>query len=275
MNKYEIFNEDCLAGMAKIPDNSVDFICSDLPYGMVSYKQDQKINLAEMWMHFERVLKPCAVVALFSASRFTIELAISNFDWYKYKWVWAKNFSTNFINAKNRPLSKYEEILIFSDGKMTHANKTKNHMIYYPQGLKSTEQTKAYGGNTICLRNGRHKGDARKKFNSVYHSSPSNKAYVEKDFTGYPSDILYYDAPPSNIRYHPNQKPTALLEYLIRTYSNEGELVLDCTMGSGSTGVACMNTGRKFIGFETEKKFFDIAEKRIKEALANKQQELF
>lgn len=265
---YEIFNEDCLSGMMKLADSSIDFICTDLPYGLVSYKQDKKINLDEMWRQFKRILKPCAVVALFASSRFTIELAASNFEWFKYKWVWVKNFSTLFIHAKNRPLSRYEEILIFSEGVIQHENLSNRRMRYFPQGLKSANIIKANGDGTICLRNCKHKGDDRKKFGGIYHKSPSDTIYREQEATNYPVDVLYFNAPYNNNRYHPNQKPVALLEYLIRTYTNEGDLVLDATMGSGSTGVACVNSDRNFIGYEIDSKFFALAEKRLQDARA-------
>lgn len=270
-----VYNEDCLTGMMKLADNSIDFILSDLPYGLVSYKQDKKINIADMWQQFKRILKPCAVLALFASSRFTIELAASNFEWYKYKWVWIKNYSTLFIHSKNRPMSRYEEILVFSDGVIQHENHATRRMKYFPQGLKSATIIKANGNSTICLKNCKHKGDDRKKFGGVYHKSPSNKIYREQDATNYPSDVLYYDAPYNGKKFHPNEKPVDLLEYLIRTYTQEGEVVLDCTMGSGSTGVACVNTNRNFIGYEIDEKFFSTAESRIEQALREKSQRLF
>ncbi len=271
----KIYNEDCLTGMLELADNSIDFILSDLPYGLVSYKQDVKINLDEMWRQFKRILKPCAVVALFASSRFTFELAASNFEWYKYKWIWAKNYATLFIHSKNRPMSAYEEILIFSDGVIAHAGQSARRMKYFPQGLKSATIIKANGNGTICLRNGKHKGDDRKKFGGVYHYSPSDKIYREQDATNYPSDILYFDAPYNGTKFHPNEKPVDLLEYLIRTYTNEDEVVLDATMGSGSTGVACINTDRDFIGYELDKKFYETAKSRIEKALREKSSELF
>ena len=272
-DKMKIYSTDCLTGMKNLADNSVDFICTDLPYGVMDYDADKKINLAEMWQEFRRILKPCCVVALFASSRFTFELAASNMDWYKYKWVWVKNFATLFIHAKNRPLSKYEEILIFSNGKIQHAGKSNCRMKYNPQGLKSATIIKANGDGTICLRNCKHKGDDRKRFGGVYHKSPSNVKYREQEATNYPSDVLYFNAPHNMNRNHPNEKPVDLLEYLIKTYSNEGETVLDCTMGSGSCGVACVNTNREFIGYELNKKYYDVASERIIKAMENKYRE--
>lgn len=272
-----IFNEDCLQGMAKLPDKYIDFICADLPFGVMSYKQDKQVDLAEMWQQFKRILKPCAVVALFAAGKFTFTLAESNFEWYKYKFIWVKNFSTLFIHAKNRPLAKYEEILIFSGGTIQHASLSGNRMKYFPQGVKSCDIVKANGNGTVSLKGGKHSGDARKKFGGVYHTCPSNQAklYREQLETGYPTDVLYFAAPYNGKRYHPNQKPTPLLEYLIKTYSQEGETVLDCTMGSGSTGVACVNTNREFIGYELDEGYFGVAKARIEKALREKAQRLF
>lgn len=270
-----IFNEDCLTGMLQLPNNSIDFILSDLPYGVVNYRQDKKTNLAEMWQQFKRILKPCAVVALFGSGRFSFELAASNFEQFKYKWIWAKNYATLFIHSKNRPMSAYEEILIFSDGVIAHENKSPRRMKYFPQGLMPATIVKANGNGAICLRNGKHKGDDRKKFGGIYHASPSNKIYRKQDFTGYPIDILYFSAPYNVKKFHPSEKPVDLLEYLIRTYTNEGETVLDACMGSGSTGVACVNSDRNFIGYEIDKQFFETAKSRIEQALREKAQRLF
>lgn len=271
----KVYNQDCIEGMKRLSDKSIDFICSDLPYNMMSYKQDKAIDLNEMWEQFRRILKPRCAVALFASSKFTIELATSNMEWYKYKFVWVKNYSTNFVNAKNRPMSRYEEILIFSNGVPVHEGQSENRMKYYPQGLKAAQIIKENGGRTICLRGGRHKGDARKKFGGVYHKSPSNVKYLEQTATNYPTDVLYFDAPNTNNRTHPNEKPVDLLEYLIKTYTNEGETVLDATMGSGSCAVACVNANRKFIGFEKDDTFFDTACERIRKVLTNKKLNLF
>lgn len=274
---YQIFNEDCLEGMKKLEDKSVDLILTDLPYGMMSYKADKKIDLSAMWEQFKRILKPHCVVALFANSRFTIELAASNFDWYKYKFVWVKNFSTNFINAKNRPMTRYEEILIFSSGLMLHANQTDNKMKYFPQGLKKIDVSYRHSGNTICMSSGKHiyNKNAKKKFGTTIHTAPSNVEEYTQQYGNYPNDVLYFDAPFNNKRFHPNEKPVDLLEYLIKTYSNEGETVLDATMGSGSTGVACINTNRDFIGYEINPEYYEAAKKRMIKACDDKAQDLW
>lgn len=250
---YKIFNEDCLEGMKRLPDKSIDFILTDLPYNIMEYDRNKKpLDLNLLWQEFKRVLKPNCAVALFAAQRFTIKLAASNMDWYRYKWCWIKNTTCNFVNAKNRPLSKYEDVLIFSDGCVCHVSKSPNRMKYNPQGLKP------------C--NIKHT-DNHKKFAFAFGSRPSYERIYTQTQTGYPTDVLYFDAPPNAGRFHPNEKPVDLLEYLIKTYTNEGETVLDATMGSGSTGVACVNTSRRFIGFELDEKYFNLAQERIEKAI--------
>ncbi len=267
---YNIYSEDCIEGMKKLDDQSVDFILTDLPYGIMSYNADKKIDLSAMWEQFKRILKPRCVVALFANSRFTIELAASNFEWYKYKYVWIKNFSTNFVNAKNFPMRLYEEILIFSGGVPVHEGQSDNKMRYYPQGLKPATESKVHGVSTICLSSHRHNQNAKKKFGTTIHTSPSNVKEYTQQLTGYPTDVLCFDAPYNVKRLHPNQKPVPLLEYLIKTYSNEGETVLDATMGSGSTGVACINTNRNFVGYETNPEYYEAAKKRMVQAFNDK-----
>lgn len=290
----KIFNEDCLEGMKKIPDGSVDFICTDLPFAITDAFWDKGIDLQKFWQEARRILKPCASAAMFASGNFVYKLHASNAEQYKYKWIWQKNMVTDFVNAKNRPMHSFEEILMFSNGQVAHAGKSKQRMNYYPQGLIDCEN-KVYndvaGGGTYCTGfNGKKKDISTQQAGQLTNpATPTRQrvyafwnqrqgrereSYIQTQ-TGYPKDVLFYKTPCGVKKVHPNQKPVDLLEYLIRTYTNEGEVVLDATMGSGSTGVACINTGRKFIGFETEKKFFDIAEKRITEALALKQQELF
>ena len=245
---YKIFNEDCWEGLKRLPDKSIDFILTDLPYNVLEYDRNKKpLDLNLLWQEFKRVLKPNCAVALFAAQRFTIKLAASNLDWYKYKWCWIKNTTCNFVQAKNRPLSKYEDILIFSDGAVNHVSKSPNRMKYNPQGLKPCNKLYKAHPDTACVA----------RIPNEYLQTQTN----------YPVDVLYFDAPPNAGRYHPNEKPVDLLEYLIKTYSNEGETVLDATMGSGSTGVAAVQTSRRFIGFELEEKYFNIAQERIAKAI--------
>ena len=271
---YEIFNEDCLEGMKRIPDGSVDMILTDLPYNLTDCAWDKStIDLAALWAQFKRILKPYCAAVLFASGKFTHKLIASNFEWFKYKWIWVKNAPTDFVNAHNRPMRKFEEILVFTDGVPAHKGKSSKRMKYNPQGLSELFQMrKNGGGGAHDLCHGISRPASVYAFWNQYDYK--EKKYLQEQ-TGYPSDVLYYDAEPSTKKFHPTQKPVDLLEYLIKTYTNEGETVLDATMGSGSTGVACVNTDRNFIGFETEKNFYDISQKRIDEAIAKREQSLF
>lgn len=253
---YQIKMGDCLSLMKEIPAGSVDLILCDLPYGILDYEDRRGLDLQLVWEIFRRVLKKYRAVVLFASARFTIKLAASNFDWYKYKWIWVKNICTQFIHAKNRPLSTYEEVLVFSEGAVNHAALSgEKRMPYNPQGVKSITAIRPHGN----------------KGNLLAYAKISKKENYLQDTTNYPRDVLNYNAPHNSHRHHPNEKLVDLLEYLIRTYSNEGETVLDATMGSGSTGVACVNTGRNFIGYELNEKYFEVAKNRIEKAVAEKQ----
>ena len=253
----KIFNGDCLEMMKDLPDNSVDFIISDLPFGITDQKFDKKkFNFVAMWEQFKRILKNYSAVALFASAKFSYELFNSNPEWYKYKWIWIKNYATCFQHAKNAPMHKFEEILIFSDGVVNHESCTNKRMKYFPQGVTDLEKPK------IKTRKQNSEG--------VYNHGIFKPHCVTQ--TNFPNDVLFFDKCGKN---HPNEKPVDLLEYLIRTYTNEGEVVLDATIGSGSTAVAAINTNRKFVGFETDEKYFEIAQKRINEALQKKSEGLF
>ena len=246
---HELYNEDCLEGMKRLADDSIDCIITDLPYNSTACAWDTAIDLTAMWTQFKRILKACCSAVLFASGKFTHKLIASNFDWYKYKWIWVKNAPTFFVHAKNAPMRKFEEILVFSDGVINHASCTTRRMKYNPQGT-------AQCGS---LQNG------KRKFGSIVGPRPSHVDCYVQERTGYPSDVLYYDAPSNTSKLHPSQKPVDLLEFLVRTYTNEGETVLDAAMGSGSTGVAAVNAGRNFIGYEIDEKYFGIAEERIGE----------
>ena len=216
-----IYNMDCLEGMKKVPDESVDMILCDLPYGITDHAWDTIIPFDKLWEAYERIIKPKAAIVLTANLGFTNQVINSNLKLYKYKWIWIKNNATNYINANNRPMSKFEEILIFSKGKT--ANNPEIQMKYFPQGL------------------------IRK---------------VDGGYTNYPKDVLNFKR--DIYTFHPTQKPLALFEYLIKTYTKEGELVMDNCMGSGTTAVACLNTNRRYIGFETNKDYYEKSLERIK-----------
>ena len=240
---------DCLELMKEIPDGSVDMILTDLPYGITDCAFDVRIPFEPMWEHFKRVTKKNAAIVLFSQMPFGAELIMSNRKMFKYEWIWEKSLGVGFLNAKKMPLRCHENILVFYQALPT----------YNPQFTKGKPRTdvrenkrvQCYGGQKLNM-----------KINDGEH-------YCPRDVQYFTSTVGIVD------RDHPTQKPVDLLEYLIKTYTNEGETVLDATMGSGSTGVACVNTGRDFIGFEKEQNFFEISQKRIAEAQAKKAQELF
>ena len=235
---------DCLELMKDIPDKSIDMILCDLPYGTTASSWDKIINADDLWQQYERIIKDNGAIVLFASGQFTYKLISSNEKIYRYKWIWFKTKRGNFVNAKNRPMTSYEEILVFSKG--TTANGSKIKMKYYPQGLIPIHK--------INIDNGT-------RFGTMAGKRPSHKKETIQEYTNYPFDVLQFESVGKPI--HPTQKPVALLEYLIKTYTNENDLVLDNCMGSGSTGVACVNTNRNFIGIELDEKYFNIAKERI------------
>lgn len=244
---------DCLELMSYINDKSVDLVLCDLPYGTTASNWDSAIPMKYLWEHYYRILKENGTILLFANGIFTPRVLASNIEDYKYRWVWVKNNSTNFVHAKNRPMTKSEDILVFSKGSMGHKSQLGDkRMTYNPQGLIACEKKIKQG-------NGRFGTVAGKRES---HFKPDET--FTREFTNYPTDVLtdFADLPP-NKKLHTNEKPISLLEYLIKTYTNEGEVVLDNCMGSGSTCVACKNTNRHYIGFELDEKYFEIAKKRI------------
>lgn len=228
---------DCLELLKTIPDGSVDMILTDPPYGTTACKWDSVIPFEPMWIELKRIIKPNGAIVLFGSEPFSSALRMSNIKQYKYDWVWDKKIPSGMCNAKIMPMKQSENISVFINGKN----------FYYPimeERPKPLRGGKIYG-NSLSAGNGGLK-------------SIDAKVYTHK----YPTTHLVFD----KIRkgsLHPTQKPVALLEYLIKTYTNEGETVLDFTMGSGSTGVAAKNTNRKFIGIELDETYFKIAKERI------------
>lgn len=236
--------------MKTIPDGSVDMVLCDLPYGTTACLWDAVIPFNTLWEQYKRVLKPHKAVVLFGSQPFTTTMIASNLEWFKYEWVWMKNRPTNFAHAKNKPMKKHENICVFSNGTTVHASQSAIRMPYFPQGLKKMEPKE-------------HERSELENTDAFFSKRKSHGKFVREN-TGYPHSILEFSTEQRG--YHPTAKPVALLEYLIKTYTNEGETILDNTMGSGSTGVACVNTSRHFIGIEKEAKYFEIAQKRIAEA---------
>ena len=249
----QLLQGDCLELMKNIPDNSIDMILCDLPYGTTACKWDVIIPFEPMWEQYERIIKDDGAIILFCQQPFTALLISSNIKLFKYMWYWRKSRPSGFTNAKLKPLKDIEEIAIFSKGKT--ANGSKQNMKYFPQGITKSNikwsRPKAYLNGDKGVSQARKNG----KLNRII------------EFTNYPRQILDY--PNSNKSLlHPTQKPVELLEYLIKTYTNEGETVLDNCMGSGSTGIACIHTNRNFIGMELDETYFNIAKNRIEEELS-------
>lgn len=239
---------DCLELMRALPGASVDMILCDLPYGTTACKWDSVIPFTSLWVQYRRLIKDNGAIVLTASQPFTTALAGSNLEMFKYEWIWEKSVAGDCMNAKNKPMKKHENILVFSKG--TTANRSGRKMPYFPQGLRATERQRTgtdYGATGGTFKTPR----------------PSHKPYVQTT-TGYPTSVVRFKN--DNEKLHPTQKPVALMEYLIRTYTNPGDTVLDNCMGSGTTGVACVNTGRNFIGMEMDAGYFAVAEKRIGEA---------
>jgi DNA modification methylase len=236
-----------LVEMQNIPDKSVDMILADWPYGITACRWDSVIPLDKLWAECKRVTKDNGAFVLFSAQPFTTHLIVSNIKQFKYCWVWDKGAMSNFQQSNVRPLNYTEDIAVFGEGRIT----------YNPQ---MTEKEKP--------RDSRNwKTDKTKRDNEIKHFGSKTDTTNKLTTHSYPSNILKFSSQAGECnnpkRVHPTQKPVAILEYLIRTYTNEGETVLDNTMGSGSTGVACQNTGRNFIGIEKDPGYFQIAKQRI------------
>ena len=239
IEKCKLWQGDCLELMKYIPSGSVDCILTDVPYGTTACKWDTVIPFEPMWEQLNRIIKPNGAICLFGSEPFSSALRMSNIKNFKYDWIWNKKLAGNGILAKKQPLKIHEIVSVFNSG------------IYIPQMTKGKYRKKMTGG----IKESEITGG-----NAVVDEY-SNDLY-------YPKTILEYGI--GNMRkgrLHPTQKPVDLLEYLIKTYTNEGETVLDFTMGSGSTGVACINTNRRFIGIELDEGYFNIAKQRIDETI--------
>ena len=248
---YRLFHGDCLDIMPTLEAGSIDAIICDPPYGTTACKWDSVIPFEPMWANIKRLIKPRGVAVLFGSEPFSSTLRLSNMDWYKYDWVWRKSKPNGWQHAKNKPMKADEDIIVFSPASMGHASKLgDNRMPYYPQGVRSC------GKNVVsAVFHGRTMGARPNQVGKVYEA-----------FTGFPSNILDFANITGINAIHPTQKPVELMAYLIRTYTNPGETVLDFTMGSGTTGVAAIQEGRRFVGIEKDAGYFEIAQRRISEA---------
>ncbi len=236
---------DCLELMQEIPDDSIDLVLADLPYGNVECDWDVKIPFDLLWKEYKRVLKDLRSVVLFGTQPFITDMINSNREWFKYDLIWDKGNPGDVFNAKLRPLRQHETICVFSNGKTANCNK--RNMLYNPIGIKlnmrkpkkDNKRSQPWGGDR-----------------------PSLVKVYKRQFTNYPRSVLHYMKVMHNT-FHPTQKPVKLFEYLIRTYTNKGDTVLDNVIGSGTTGVAAYNTGRRFIGMEKDEEIYSTAVNRI------------
>ena len=246
MSEYKLYQGDCIELMKDIPDGSVDLVLTDPPYGTTACKWDSVIPFEPMWEQLNRIIKPNGAICLFGSEPFSSALRMSNIKNFKYDWIWNKKKGGNPLLSKIQPIKITENISVFG----------KNKVNYYPI-MTERDKPKNRGKNT------------GKKSETTNNAWVENKTYTHL----YPKNIIEFSNASQKGKLHPTQKPVPLLEYLIRTYTNEGETVLDFTMGSGSTGVACVNTNRNFIGIELDENYFKIAENRIKQAIIDKGEE--
>lgn len=241
--EYKLYNGDCLELMKHIEDKSIDMILCDLPYGTTQCKWDIIIQFDKLWEQYNRIIKDNGAIVLFGSEPFTSLLICSNVKNFKYNWIWQKNKCTGFLNAKKQPLNDHETISVFYKKQCTYNPQMTVAERIYKRGLvkrskkDDLQQSECYG---------------------------EQKSFIQEDSgLRYPKRIQYFNNNDTRNQLHPTQKPVELCEYLIRTYTNEGEVVLDNCMGSGSTGVACVNTNRNFIGIEMDNTYFEVAKNRI------------
>ena len=238
----EIYNEDCLEGMKRIPDKSIDMILADLPYGTTNCKWDTIIPLEPLWEQYERIIKDNGAVVLTASQPFSSALVMSNPKLFRYEWVWDKKNPTNFAMAKKQPLKYHETILVFA----------KKQTEYYPIKWRGKPNHKQ----------GLLKNDQQSEVYGKIKRTKDNLSGMK-----YPRSIIEISKHSSQGGLHPTQKPVALFEYLVKTYTNEGDVVLDNCMGSGTTAIAAINTNRNFIGFEMDENYHKLANERIEQHL--------
>ena len=271
MHNVDLFHGDCLVEMRSIEEHSIDLILCDLPYGTTDrkgvenkrgvnrlLKWDTVIPLDKLWLEYKRILKPRGAVVLTADQPFTSKLILSNIEWFKYVWIWKKKKTTGFLLANYRPMKQTEDVVVFSPAGAAAASRNGRNMTYNPQGLIEKKVKKK--NNPKRLGKFLHNPEFMGKNNILLHETE-----YEQKYTNYPSEIIEFGLDKNVV--HPTQKPVELMKYLIKTYSNENETVLDNCMGSGTTGVACVNTNRKFIGIEQDEKYYNIAKSRINESI--------
>jgi site-specific DNA-methyltransferase (adenine-specific) len=248
MSNYKLFNGDCLKLMGKIPNKSIDLILCDLPYGVTQNQKDVVIPFDKLWKHYERIIKDNGAIVLFGQGTFYVDLINSNRKLFRYDLVWDKQLTSGFLNAKRMPLRKHEQIAVFY----------KKLPIYNPQFT----QGKPLHSKGVSYKDKEHKNQ---NYGEFHMTDDSRAGSTEK----YPTSILSFAKPHPSIAKHRTEKPIDLLRYLIRTYTNEGDLVLDNCMGSGSTIVASLLENRRAIGIEIDEYYFNVAKERIEECKEN------
>jgi len=246
---------DCLERMKEIPDGAVDMVLTDPPYGTTACKWDSIIPLGPMWEQLKRLIKPNGAIVMTASQPFTSVLVMSNVEMFKHEWIWIKNRGSNFANTVREPMKEHETILVFSSGKWVYNKQM---------------QERTGGGLDRANYGVEHNAKARE----TYRDFEGRARHTIPDMRVPSSWQKFNVASGSEKTKHPTQKPVALMEYLIKTYTNEGETVLDFTMGSGTTGVACVNTKRNFIGIEKDQTYFELAKKRIETAQYEKSNQL-
>lgn len=239
MELNKIYNQDCLVGMESIQDKSIDMVLCDLPYGTTKNQWDSIINLDKLWEQYNRIIKDNGAIVLTAQTPFDKVLGVSNLKMLKYEWIWEKTSATGHLNAKKMPMKAHENILVFY----------KKLPTYNPQ--KTT-------GHERKVSTAKHKRNSK---NSSNYGESSATTYDSTE--RYPRSVQIFSTDKQKSSFHPTQKPVALFEYLIKTYTNEGDLVLDNCMGSGTTAVACINTNRNYIGFELDSGYYNLANERI------------
>ncbi len=227
----KLIHGDCAKELKKIPDRCVDMVMCDPPYGVTDCDWDTIVPFEPMWEELRRIVKPNGAIVFFTCQPFTTKLIASNLKMFRYCWIWKKNRATGFLSAQSRPLNNYEELAVFSQQRIR----------YYPQGVVHSIK--------------------KIKKSSCTEIYTNRKTEFYTTGTNYPKRVLEFDCVQKNV--HPSQKPVELIEYMIRTYTEENDVVLDFTMGSGSTGVASLNLNRQFIGIELNTEYFEIARNRI------------
>lgn len=243
MECNRIYHEDCLVGMHRIKDKSIDMILTDLPYGTTRNKWDSPIPLEQLWQHYKRIIKDNGAIVLTAQTPFDKILGASNLDMLRYEWIWEKSTATGHLNANKMPMKAHENILVFY----------KRLPVYYPQKTAGHKPMHYY---TKLQSDGTNYGMTK--------AGISGGGATER----YPRSVLYFPTDKQKEGLHPTQKPVALFEYLIETYSKKGDIILDSCIGSGTTAIACMKTSRNYIGFENDATHYDCTMRRIEHFMA-------